>query len=142
MFGRSECRRVSPLLWEHAEGALRDSEMKVVEQHLKRCPGCTRALAKAQKLQDGLSAYRTQELPASKSTWHALRTQLEAGNHRTAVAVQRRSFRVPVWAATAAAGVIAAVLVLPFLTRPGEPRFPIRGGLEKSPNTEIATGGN
>lgn len=128
MFNRLECRRVSPLLWEHAEGGLRDSEKKAVEQHLKRCPACTRALANAQQLQDSLSAYRTQEIPASRATWHALRTQIEVQNYATAVAAQRRSFRAPLWAATATAGAIAALIVVPMFPRPGQPKSIISKG--------------
>jgi hypothetical protein len=109
MIMRSECRKISRLLWDYAAMALREPDMEQVEAHLTRCRACAHEAETYASVVGIVRTGRFERMPDSQATWHNLRAALE--RERKPVRGLRITFSTP---ALAGSLVLAALLALFF----------------------------
>ncbi|HZT44041.1 MAG TPA: hypothetical protein VFA07_17885 [Chthonomonadaceae bacterium] len=78
LLNRLTCKKVSHLLWDFAAYRLPESDWESVERHLQTCARCRREMEQYRSAVRLVEAARSQPAPASQTTWHALRAQLES----------------------------------------------------------------
>jgi hypothetical protein len=114
------CKAIEQWILESEERALGGDERRLVEDHLRNCPGCRAFEAARRTICEGLKDFRKAELPQSLD----LRTRrlcLEALGRDSAAGKAR--IPVPVIAASILFSVLAAVWLTAILAdvAPGEP---------------------
>jgi hypothetical protein len=122
---KKECRGVSRLLWDYTCHRLAEREVDRVEMHIARCSRCRSELLSYRLTAGLVDVYRDEAEPESKTTWHALRTQLEhmqRDEPALAAPRARRSSALPAWAGAVTAGAMLASVWS--MTRPTEPAVP------------------
>lgn len=113
---RGECRRVTPLLWDHALGRLRGPERERVEEHLRSCAGCRAEAAAFARTAGMVAADREEALPAPAPAWSDIEGVLKHDlRARRSLVVDWRAWPL------AAGGAAAAALLLALLFRPAPP---------------------
>ena len=139
---KRECRAVTRMFWDYAQGRLSESEADRVEIHIARCGKCRREF-QTYRISAGLvKRYRQEPEPESKATWHALRTQLQHIQKEKPVdlpAPVKRSSAVPAWAGTVAAGAILAAVWTSFRSAEVRPESADLLMLKGKINTPVAS---
>ena len=108
------CKQLEDLLSPYLDGELDATQRADVEQHLAKCPGCTRALKDLQVMHQALQAPALRH-HASETLQQRIKLKLRDADARA----QRGTW--PRWAAVAATVVIAAALTWNFLPRGNAP---------------------
>jgi hypothetical protein len=84
MWGFTECRTVSHLLWNYSANRLPADERELVERHLTTCDACRAEADAYRQAVDGLASMRRESIPQSRRGWRELQTRLSEPQVRAA----------------------------------------------------------
>src|SRR4051794_5507141 len=133
MWGFSDCRAVSDLLWNYTAHRLGEDDVERVERHLAACDLCRAEVQSYRQTVEALTAMRSGPVLESRRGWHELQTRLSAPSRRPLLALPRWGLPVATWGSALAAAALAILII-------GHP-----GGLQGSqsaPESGAATYGN
>ncbi len=117
MWGYTDCRAVSGLLWNYTAHRLSELEIERVEAHLIGCGACRAEADAYRQAVDGLAAMRQRPVPDSQRGWHELRERLTVPESRPSPARQIWSFPTLAWGMAAVTAGLALFLIGPIGNR-------------------------
>lgn len=125
MWGFTDCRHVSEMLWNYTAHRLSEQEVERVERHLTGCGACRAEAEAYRRTVDALSDLRKGPVPDSRRGWRELEARLVSSEN------SRMSSRSPwtpalTWGAVAAAALVLVVMGRPFGSAPARTDDPGR----------------
>ncbi len=107
IFGKSECNRILPLLWDYTSRRLPEGDLEEVERHIARCAHCRRQAKRFDRLPSIIASLTTGTIPEPISKWEDVRTRIL----RQSFPVISKSLSVPrIWMFAGAAALLIAGL--------------------------------
>lgn len=109
MWGYTECKAVSHLLWNYSANRLSADEQALVERHLTTCDTCRAEADAYRQTVDALASMRRDGIPQSRRGWRELQTRLTEPQPRAASGGRWNLPTLGWGVLTAAAGVLAVM---------------------------------
>src|SRR5689334_21633197 len=110
MWGFSECRAVSQLLWNYTANRLNAEETELVERHLAKCGACRAEADAYRQTVNALATMRGDGIPQSRRGWHELQARLSEPEARPAPSRVRWGLPPLAWGSFAALACAVAVM--------------------------------
>src|SRR5436305_737628 len=114
MWGYTDCRAVSEMLWNYTAHRLSEEDIERVERHLINCGPCRAEAEAYRQTVDALASMRRHPIPDSQRGWHELRARLSSPERSSTPPFQFWSFPSLAWGGAIAAAALAIILVSPF----------------------------
>jgi hypothetical protein len=109
MWGFSECRAVSHLLWNYSADRLSADERALVERHVSICDACRAEADAYRQTVDALASMRRDGIPQSRRGWRELQTRLSEPQVRAATSRSRWGLPLAWSSFIAVAGALAVL---------------------------------
>ena len=122
MWGFSDCRTVTELLWNYTTDKLSEHEIALVERHLSNCGPCRAQADAFRQTVDALASMRRDGIPQSLRGWHEVQARLSAPVHSPILSRERWRLPPLAWGSVAIAA--AALIVTFFTNHPSDTRHP------------------
>ncbi len=130
MWGYTDCRAVSEMLWNYTAHRLSEQDVERVEKHIADCGACRAEAEAYRQTVDALASMRRTPIPDSRRGWHELRARLSTPERRP---IAPPLWRTPMfaWGATA----LAAALFVTFVNPLGNRILAPSGGGNEAPQS-------
>lgn len=130
MWGYTDCRAVSELLWNYTAHRLSEPDIERVELHLANCGPCRAEAEAYRQTVDALASMRQHPIPDSQRGWHELRARLSTPQRRTVSAPLLWKSPLFAWGMAAAAGGLVFIFLSPAGNTVRTPGADGKGGLK------------